>query len=58
MAKPGTTVLCAAESASIEARYRPPQPLAGAPFASGPQRDASTRGEETFASGNGSLMLT
>jgi tRNA(Ile)-lysidine synthase len=58
VAKPGSTVLCAAEPASIEARYRPPQPLAGAPFASGPQQDASARGEETFASGNGSLMLT
>ena len=32
VAKPGSIVLCPAEPVTIEARYRPPQPLAGAPF--------------------------
>jgi tRNA(Ile)-lysidine synthase len=58
VAAPGSIVPCAAEPASIEARYRPPQPLAGAPFAVGRQRDAPSSGEETFASDRGSLMLT
>jgi len=58
VAEPGSTVPCAAEPAALAARYRPPQPLAGAPFAAGPQPDASPGGEETFASGRGSLMLT
>ena len=40
--------------AAIEARYRPPRPLAGAPFAAGTRRirhpDAAAPAEETFAS--------
>jgi tRNA(Ile)-lysidine synthase len=58
VAEPGSIVCCSTGPATIEARYRPPQPLAGAPFAAGRQQDASLRGEETFASGRGSLMLT
>jgi tRNA(Ile)-lysidine synthase len=58
VAEPGSTVPCATGPAAIEARYRPPQPLAGAPFAAGRPPDASSRAEETFASGRGSLMLT
>ena len=44
--------------AALEARYRPRQPLAGAPFAADRQPGASIGGDETFASGSGSLMLT
>ena len=38
---------------TFEARYRPPQALAGAPFAPALRYDAAAAGEETFASGAG-----
>ena len=58
VAEPGASGPCPAAPAALEARYRPRQPLAGAPFAADRQPGASIGGDETFASGSGSLMLT
>jgi hypothetical protein len=49
----GLTAPDAIGEATFEARYRPPQPLAGAPFAPGLPYDAAACGEEPFASGAG-----
>jgi tRNA(Ile)-lysidine synthase len=39
VAQPGAALPGRAQAAAIEARYRPPQPLAGAPFAAGTRSD-------------------